>query len=1060
MLNTFIERPVLSTIISLTIVILGILGLQGLPVTQYPEIAPPTISVTTAYPGASAQTILESVIIPIEEEINGVEGMDYITSTASNNGTASITVYFNQGVDPDIAAVNVQNRVSRANSLLPSEVLQNGVITQKQQVSALMFFGLYSENENYDATFISNYLNINIVPKLLRINGVGEVSPFGDKNYSIRIWIKPEKLKTYNLVPTDIVAALNEQSLEAAPGALGQNSGGAFEYVIQYEGRFKDVEKYGDIVVKALDNNRLLKLKDVAEIELDAYSYNTVSVFGDYPSVNAGIYQTPGSNAQAIIQEIEEEFKVMEQEFPEGIKYTINYNVNNFLEQSISGVLTTLIEAFFLVFLVVFIFLQNWRTTLIPAISVPVSIIGTFFFLQIFGYSINLLTLFALVLAIGIVVDDAIVVVEAIQAKLEKGEQNVLKATKDAMSEIAGAIISITLVMCAVFIPVTFLSGPTGVFYQQFGITLIVAIMISAINALSLSPALAAVFLKPEKEEKEDSERKEGIITKAKNRFNRGFAKLTKWYGDAIAYTWKQKWIIPLAFVGICGVLYYYNTSLATGFVPTEDRSILFANIELPPGASLARTAKVGQEFENLASKISGVKSVSVINGQNFFSGAGSPYALSFIVLDEWGERESDSLSIESISGQLFEVAAQIPDAQMVFFQPPQIPGYGNSDGFVVNLLNSNDASFIEQDKVAKEFSGKLSERPEIMFAQSSFNTSFPQYTMKLNTDKIKLSGIKVSDVLATMQGYVGGIYVNNFSRFGKQYRVFLQALPEDREDADDINELYIKNIDGQMAPISEFVTLKRTYGPQFVNRFNLFNSVTINGSTSTGFSTGEAIRVIQEVAEGLDNGYTIDFSGLTRTEVDASGELITIFGLSLLFVFFFLAAQYESYLVPFAVILSLPGGIAGAYFFTALFGLQSNIYFQIALVMLIGLLAKNAILIVEFAIQRRKNGESIIDSAIEGAEVRLRPILMTSLAFGAGMIPLVIASGVGARGDNSIGTGAAGGIIIGTFIGIFLIPFLYIIFQTLQEKISGIPKNEKDESGGTNFTKRVSNES
>ena len=1047
MLNTFIERPVLSTVISMIIVILGILGLQSLPVTQYPEIAPPTISITTAYPGASAQTILESVIIPIEEEINGVEGMDYITSTASNNGTATITVYFNQGVDPDIAAVNVQNRVSRANSLLPAEVLQNGVITQKQQVSALMYFGLYSENEAYDATYISNYLNINIVPKLLRIDGVGEVSPFGDKNYSIRIWIQPEKLKSYNLVPSDIVAALNDQSLEAAPGALGQNSGGAFEYVIQYEGRFKDAEKYGEIVVKALDNNRLLKLKDVAKVELDAYSYNTVSLYGDYPSVNAGIFQTPGSNAQAIIEEIDAEFKAMEKEFPKGIKYTINYNINDFLEESISGVVSTLIEAFLLVFLVVFIFLQNWRTTLIPAIAVPVSIIGTFFFLSIFGYSINLLTLFALVLAIGIVVDDAIVVVEAIQAKIEEGEKNVLKATKDAMSEIAGAIISITLVMCAVFVPVTFLSGPTGVFYQQFGITLIVSIIISAVNALSLSPALSALFLKPESETDESRDGKKNFLTKAKDSFNRGFDRLTKWYGGAIGYTWRNKWIIPSVFVGACAVLYYFNSSLATGFVPTEDRSILFANIELPPGASLARTTKVGKDFENLASKIPGVKSVSVINGQNFFSGAGSPYALSFVVLDGWAEREADSLSIESISGQLFGVAAQIPDAQMVFFQPPQIPGFGNSDGFVVNLLNSSDASFIEQDRVAKEFSGKLSQRPEVLFAQSSFNTSFPQYKMTLNTDKIKLSGIGIGEVLATMQGYVGGIYVNNFSRFGKQYRVFLQALPEDREDVADINELYIKNSSGQMAPIGEFVTLERTYGPQFVNRFNLFNSVTINGSTAPGFSTGEAITAIQDAAKDLENGYSIDFSGLTRTEVDASGELVTIFGLSLLFVFFFLSAQYESYLIPFAVILSLPGGIAGAYFFTAIFGLQSNIYFQIALVMLIGLLAKNAILIVEFAIQRRKSGESIIDSAIDGAEVRLRPILMTSLAFGAGMIPLVIASGVGARGDNSIGTGAAGGIIIGTLIGIFLIPFLYVVFQSLQERISGAPVSEKSDN-------------
>ena len=1049
MLNTFIERPVLSTVISLIIVILGILGLQSLPVTQYPAIAPPTISITTAYPGASAQTILESVIIPIEEEINGVEGMDYITSTASNNGTASITVYFNQGVDADIAAVNVQNRVARANSLLPAEVLQNGVITQKQQVSALMYFGLYSENEDYDATFVSNYLNINIVPKLLRINGVGEVSPFGDKNYSIRIWIQPEKLRAYNLVPADIVNALNEQSLEAAPGAIGQNSGSAFEYVIQYDGRFKQAAEYEEIVIKALDDNRLLKLKDVAQIELDSYSYNNVSVFGENPSINAGIFQTPGSNAQAIIEEIQASFDEMEKEFPEGIGYVVNYNINDFLEESISGVVSTLIEAFLLVFLVVFIFLQNWRTTLIPAIAVPVSIVGTFFFLLIFGYSLNLLTLFALVLAIGIVVDDAIVVVEAVQAKLEAGEQNVLKATKDAMSEIAGALISTTLVMCAVFVPVTFLSGPTGVFYQQFGITLIVSIIISSINALTLSPALSAVFLKPEESDEKKKSKKKNIITKARDTFNNGFEKLTKWYTGVVAYTWKKKWIIPLTIILAAGVLFYYNTTLATGFVPTEDRSILFANIELPPGASLDRTTEATNEFRILAEKIPGVRSVSVVNGQNFFSGAGSPYALSFVVLDDWANREADSLAIDAITGKLFGVASQIADAQMVFFQPPQIPGFGNSDGFVVNVLNSSDASFIEQDRVSKEFAGKLSQRPEIQFAQSAFTTDFPQYTMTLNTDKIKLSGIQINDVLSTMQGYVGGIYVNNFNRFGKQYRVFMQALPEDRAEIDDINNIFVKNSNAEMAPIGEFVTLERTYGPQFVNRFNLFSSVTINGSTSPGFSTGEAIGAIQEVAEELENGYEIDFSGLTRTEVETSGELITVFGLSLLFVFFFLSAQYESYLIPFSVILSLPVGIAGAYFFTALFGLQSNIYFQIGLVMLIGLLAKNAILIVEFALQRRKSGASIVQSAVDGAEVRLRPILMTSLAFAAGMIPLVIASGVGAKGDNSIGTGAAGGIILGTLIGIFVIPFLYIVFQTLQEKISGSPeeKNQKHET-------------
>ncbi len=1034
MLQTFIRRPVLSTVISIIILMLGLLGLTSLPITQYPDIAPPTISIATSFPGANAQTILESVIIPIEEQVNGVEGMDYITSTASNDGSATITVYFKQGVDPDIAAVNTQNRVARANAVLPAEVIQNGVITQKQQTSALMYFSFYSDNEDYDATFVQNYLNINVIPELQRISGVGSVDVFGDKNYAIRIWLKPEMLVAHNLVPADVVGAINEQSLEAASGSLGQNSGNPFEYVLRYKGRYKTPDEYGSIIIRTLENNQFLRLRDVAEVELDAFSYTLVSQTNTYPGVNAGIFQTAGSNAQEIIAAIEAKFDELEPNFPPGIDYIINYNINDFLEASIEGVISTLIEAFILVFIVVFIFLQDFRSTLIPGIAVPVSIVGTFFFLSLLGYSLNLLTLFALILAIGIVVDDAIVVVEAVEAKLEGGERNPRKATESAMGEIYGAIISITLVMAAVYIPVTFLTGPTGVFYEQFGVTLIVAILISAVNALTLSPALCALLLKPEKEE---HGRKPSLLQRFSKAFNAGFSVVVNRYATGIQWLWKYKWV-NLGILVLAGfVIYLVNQSIPSGFVPTEDRGVIFVNAELPPGASLDRTVAVMEELYTKADAINGIENISFINGRNFFSGAGGSYALGFMTLLPWEEREGDeSMNIDAIIGQLFGVSSTIKDAQFVFFEPPQIPGFGSSDGFSVVVQDRSGGAFVELDKNVRDFSEKLGQRPEILFAQNSFSTAFPQYEMELNVPKIKAAGLLVSDVLGAMQGYVGGIYAANFSRFGKQYRVYVQSSPEYREVEEDVDQLFVRNASGEMAPVSEFVNFKRIYGPQSVNRFNLFNAVTINGAAAPGYSSGDAITAVNEIAASLPQNYTIDFSGLTREEVNASSQVILIFLLSLLFVYFLLSAQYESYLITFAVIFSLPIGIAGAYLFTWLTGLENNIYFQIALVMLVGLLAKNAILIVEFAIQSRKAGKSIVEAAIEGAKVRLRPILMTSLAFIAGLMPLVLASGVGAIGNRSIGTGAAGGLLVGTLVGVFVIPILFIVFQSLQERL------------------------
>ncbi|PKD21529.1 multidrug transporter AcrB [Salegentibacter salinarum] len=1046
MLKKFIERPVLSTVVSIIIVVLGVLGISTLPVTQYPDIAPPTVQVSANFPGANAQTVLESVIIPIEEQINGVEGMDYITSTASNNGSASIQIFFDQGVDPDIAAVNVQNRVARATPLLPQEVTQSGVTTQKEQTSALMFFTVLSDNQEYDATFIQNYLNINVIPELQRINGVGNVNVFGAKKYAMRIWLQPEKLAAYNLIPSDVIAAINEQSQEAAAGSLGQNNAEAFEYVLRYSGRYQDEDQYRDIIIKALDNGQYLRLDDVAEVELDAEGYNVIGYTNGKPGVNMAVYQTPGSNAQEIIENIHQKLDEMEKDFPTGLSVYINFDTNEFLTASIDKVILTLIEAFILVFIVVFIFLQDFRSTLIPAIAVPVSIIGTFFFLNLFGYSINLLTLFALVLAIGIVVDDAIVVVEAVHAKMEEGAKDAVSGTRKAMDEITGAIISITLVMGAVFIPVTFITGPTGVFYEQFGVTLIVAIAISAVNALTLSPALCAIFLKPHREDEEH--KKKNFLQRFFSSFNTAFKVTTDKYVNSLSFLSKNKWITGLIILAAVLAIVWGAKTTPTGFVPDEDRGILFVNVELPAGASLDRTVGITSELEKKAQQIEGVQGVSLVNGYSLIGGAGSNYALGFIKLDDWSEREEDHLSVESIQGQLFQIGASFSDAEMLFFSPPSIPGFGVSGGFEAKLLDRSGGTFQELDNQTQNYIAALSQRPEIQYAQSSFNTNYPQYEMDLNIPKAKEAGVDISTIFSTLQGYIGSIYAADFSRFGKQYRVYVQALPEDRAGTDDLNSLFVRNSNGEMAPLSEFVSLKRVYGPQSVTRFNLFNSATINGAPAPGYSSGDAIAAVQEVsAESLPSNFSVDYSGLTREEVSAGSQSTFILILSILFVYFILSAQYESYLIPFAVLLSLPVGVMGSYLVTKFTGLQANIYFQIALIMLLGLLAKNAILIVEFAMQRRKAGLSIVDAALDGARVRLRPILMTSFAFIIGLLPLVFAGGTGAAGNRSIGTGAVGGLLVGTILGVFIIPILYIIFQHLQEKITGVPEAAKTEN-------------
>ena len=1044
MVKRFIDRPVLSTVVSILIVILGILGLVSLPVTQYPDIAPPTVRISANYTGANAQTVMNSVIIPIEEQVNGVEGMDYISSTALNNGSANIQIFFKQGIDPDIAAVNVQNQVQRAMPLLPSEVTRAGVQVNKQQTSALMFLSFYTSNPDLNEVWLQNYMNINIIPALKRVNGVGDAMAFGGKTYAMRIWLDPAKMAAYGLEPLEVSNAINEQSREAAAGQLGENSGSSFQYVITYKGKYNEVEEFENIIIRALGNGDYLRLKDVAEIRLDALSYGGIGENNGRRSVSMGIFQTPGSNAQEIIREIKTFLTETEKTLPEGIGYSINFDTNDFLEASISKVITTLIEAFILVFLVVFIFLQDFRSTIIPAIAVPVSIIGTFFFLNLLGYSVNLLTLFALVLAIGIVVDDAIVVVEAVHAKMEQGIADARKATIEAMDEITGAIISITLVMAAVFIPVTFLQGPTGVFYQQFGITLIIAILISAVNALTLSPVLCAMFLKPPAHHQKEYSNM-NIMQKFFTKFNVGFNATIKKYGHSVGFLLRHKWVTILIFAAGGLTFWWANSTMPTGFIPKEDRGIIFTDVQLPPGASMERTYNILKDLQEEARKIPGVLNVTFTASRGFMSGQGSNVGQAFVRLKPFDERgKEDGQSVDEITGRLFGIASKYPDAKIIFFSPPSVPGFGQSDGFSAVLLDKSGGEITELNTVTQNYIGALMQRPEIQFASSSFNTNYPQFEMVVDVPRAKESGVSLNNILSTMQGYIGGIYSSDFTKYGKQFRVMIQALPADRQSPESLNGLFVKTNSGAMAPISQFVTLKKSFGPQSLERYNLFTSVGISGSSNPGYSTGDAIKAVQEVAaQNLPADYDVEFTGLSKEEMKAGSQTYVVFLLSFLFVYFILAAQYESYLLPFSVILSLPLGVIGAYFGQRVFGLENNIYFQIAIIMLIGLLGKNAILIVEFAVQRRHHGESIAMSAVNAAKARLRPILMTSFAFIFGMIPLVFATGIGSVGNRSIGTGAAAGLLIGTFFGVLAIPVLYVIFQWLQEKISPV-KAEK----------------
>jgi len=1043
MIKNFINRPVLSTVISILIVILGILGIISLPISQYPEIAPPTVQVSASYGGANAETVLKAVVIPLEEQINGVENMDYITSSASNSGRASITVYFKHGTNADNAAVMVQNRVSYANAILPAEVKQAGVTVEKRTSGNLMFLSFFSENPELDDVFLQNYLSINVIPALKRINGVGDADVFGAKTYSMRVWLDPQKLQAYKLNPTEVTAAISAQSLEAAAGTLGQNSGGSYEYVIKYKGKYNQVSEYENVVIKALDGGRVLRLKDVAKVELDALTFSSFAESKGRPAVSMGISQTPGANAHEVVQNIDKYLKSIEKTLPEGITYSINFNVNTFLDAAISKVVSTLLEAFLLVFLVVYVFLQDFRSTLIPAIAVPVSIVGTFFFLNLFGYSINMLTLFALVLAIGIVVDDAIVVVEAVHAKMEQTHEKAKPATISAMNEITGAIISITLVMAAVFVPVTFISGTTGVFYKQFGITLIVAIIISAINALTLSPVLCSLFLKPHGDKEYE---KKSWIGKFFHKFNIAFNAATLKYGQTFTFFLRHKWITLVLFAIAGGGIYYANKNLQSGFVPSEDQGFVMMNVELIPGASMERTANVLREASKTLSDIPGVANFTYITGNGMLSGSGSNNGMGFFTLKPFEERaKHPDQSIQAIIGKAFASVAHIKDARFLFFQPPSVAGFGISNGVSLVLLNKSGDEISQVSKTTQQFMDALMKRPEIQYVQTSFNTNYPQYQMDINVERAMQSGISVSSILSTLQNYIGGFYATDFTLYGKQYRVMVQSLPESRKDINSLNGLFVRAGNGEMAPISEFVTLNRVFGPQSLSRYNLFTSVSISANSNPGYSTGDAVKAVEEVAaQTLNSNYGIDYTGLTREEQNAGTQTIIIFMLSLIFTYFILSAQYESYLLPLSVLMSLPFGIFGAFLGQWLFGLENNIYFQISLIMLIGLLAKNAILIVEFAVQRRRHGESLSKAAINAAMARLRPILMTSFAFIVGLMPLVFATGVGSSGNRSVATGAAAGQLIGTFFGLVVIPVLFVIFQHLQERISGTEQKEE----------------
>ena len=1039
MLKRFIERPVLSTVVSIILLILGGLSIFTLPISLFPDIAPPSVLVSASYPGANAEVVARSVATPLEEAINGVENMTYMTSNSSNDGSMSLTVFFKQGTNPDIAAVNVQNRVSKATSQIPAEVIQAGISTQKQQNSIIMFISLFSTDSSYDETFLQNYAKINLIPKIQRIPGVADATPFGTKDYSMRIWLKPDRLVANNLSPLEVTNAIKDQSLEAAPGRLGQSSKEVYEYVLKYKGKLNKNEDYENIIIKSNSDGSVVRLRDLARVEFGSYTYSSNSTLNGNPTTGIAIQQVAGSNANDILTEAEKLVKNFDKQLPKGLHTTIMFNSKEFLDASIEQVKHTLIEAFILVFIVVFIFLQDFRSTLIPAIAVPVAIIGTFFFLQVFGFTINLLTLFALVLAIGIVVDDAIVVVEAVHAKMESTNLPVKDATLKSMSEISGAIISITMVMMAVFIPVGFMKGPTGVFYRQFGYTLAIAIFISAVNALTLSPALCAIFLKDIHAVDEHGKRK-GFGARFFAAFNAGFKTMTGKYLGSLQFLFRHKWITILALVILAGSAYGMMQRTPSGFIPTEDQGFILYAVNTPPGSSLDKTHKAIAEIDSIIKADPIADRRYNVEGLNFISNANaSPYGAGFVRMKPVDER-GPIKDINAISGNLtMKVAMQVKDAHAFFFTFPTIQGFGNVAGFEFSLQDQTNGSMDRLSAMSGTFIGALMQRKEIAYAFTTFASGNPQYMMDVDNNKAKQMGVSVADLMQTMQIYYGSSFVSDFNRFGKYYRVMAQADVPYRNNEASLTGIYVKNNLNQMVPVNQLLTLRKVYGPETVSHNNLYNSATINGVPKPGYSTGDAIKAIEETAaQVLPRGWGYEYTGITREEKAAGSQIIFIFILSLVFIYFLLSAQYESYILPFAIVLSIPAGVFGVFAFLQIFGIDNNIYVQVSLVMLVGLLAKNAILITEYAIQRRHAGMDLWTAATEAARLRLRPILMTSFAFIVGLLPLMRAKGAAALGNRSIGTGAVGGMLTGVILGVFIVPVLFIIFQYLHEKFFG----------------------
>lgn len=1042
-LQKFIDRPILSMVISVVILVAGLIGLYALSVEQYPDIAPPTIRVSTTYSGANAEAVQKSVIVPLEEAINGVENMTYMTSTASNTGSAEITVYFKQGTDPDMAAVNVQNKVSTATSLLPAEVTKVGVTTMKRQSSMLMIFALYSPKGTYDETFLTNYLNINVKPQLQRISGVGEVNVMGG-DYAMRIWLKPDVMAQYELEPADVEAALSSQNIEASIGSIGEDSKNVYQYTLKYRGRLEKEKEFENIVIKAFDDGRVVRLSDIAKVELGSQSYTYTGSVNGSPGTTCMINQTAGTNANEIITSINKYLEELKETLPEDVEMVELMSTKNFLDASINEVIKTLIEAIILVVLVVYVFLQNPRSTLIPTISIFVSLIGTFAALYVAGFSINLLTLFALVLAIGTIVDDAIIVVEAVQTRFDEGYRSPYKAAVDAMNGISSAIVTSTLVFMAVFVPVSFMGGTSGIFYTQFGVTMAVAVGISAINALTLSPALCALILRPNEEIIEG--RKPGFSTRFRMAFDSSFRRIVQKYKSGVKFFVKRKWVAWASLGFVVVLLFYLMSTTKTGLVPSEDTGSIFVSLDAPAGSTLAETAEIMGQVEKELKDIPQIENFNKVAGFGMGSGSGSSHGMFIVKLKHWDERKGDESSVDAISNEIYRRTAHIKNATIFVFSPPMISGYGTGNSFELYIQDRSGKGIDALSKVTDDFLAELNKRPEIKMAYTSFSSKFPQYRVDIDEAQCQRAGITTQDVINTLSGYFGSIYASNFNRFTKLYRVIIQAPSDSRNSMQSLDNIYVKTTGG-MAPVSQFVKLSKTYGSESLTRFNLFSAINVQGMPADGYSSGDVINAVTEVAaRTLPTGYGYEYSGMTREEAQMAGshDTVIIYCICVLFIYLILCALYESLFVPMAVIMSVPFGLAGSFLFARMWGLENNIYLQTGLIMLIGLLSKTAILVTEYATERRKSGMTLTQAAMSAAAVRLRPILMTALTMVFGMLPLMFASGVGANGNRSLGVGVVGGMVIGTVALLFVTPAFFIVFQYVEERVMSKRKNER----------------